>query len=744
MSNFFNELKNRNVYKAATAYVVTGWLIMQVVDTMSNNLSWPPEIASWITKILIVGFPITLVITWLYEVTPQGLKRTGAVQEDTADNRKAGKRLNHLIIGALAITICFMLVERIFFAGNTSINKRQEASIAVLPFENLSQDEDYAFLANSLPAQLIEELALISGLQVTNRTSSFAVKKTGEDVKSMAKALDVNYLLDGDLQYDQRTNRIRISTQLINAGNRYIMWAETFEDDFENIQQIQKEVNRKVASQLRVQLLPEEDIALSRKIAENSEAYRLYMEAREYGHKRTEPDLKKAIELANKAVELEPNFAEAHAALSTFYGLRAVYGNFSKKERDHFQEFHLNKALEIAPDLPEVLQAKAARKIWILNDSTDVVEDLRRAIEQKPGFVEAHYAMYNALSWRGDREAAKKSLEKVLQLDPGNNFYNAMFAKTLFYGYKEQEKAIALIDRQLLINPDAPNANRLALFKSIFIIEAYGDKVESFKIRHKEFKKNPTERWNLNYGLLGALSIDLAPWSEKLGRTTQLHYPDTRAIFNNIGPLYNFKRDFNAYQELVHYALQREWIDQKEATLTTSFIKLMLGNTSEALQLFEDEFPDYVDESILSKEFNRSDVYYWLQYVDLLRMTGQKEKADRFADKLCEYSQSLGEDTYSTSIHYRNQLTIYCHYASDMPQEFVKTLDTIFFEKNDHMDWFTDMKSGWYIRFENDPEYQKLFKKIEAEVHRQRAEVIEYLKEEGDWDPAWDKELGLE
>ena len=125
-------------------------------------------------------------------------------------------------------------------------------------------------------------------------------------------------------------------------------------------------------------------------------------------------------------------------------------------------------------------------------------------------------------------------------------------------------------------------------------------------------------------------------------------------------------------------------------------------------------------------------------------MTGQKEKADRFAEKLCEYSQSLKEDTYSTSIHYRNQLAIYCHYASDKPQEFVKTLDTIFFEKNDQMDWFTDMKSGWYIRFENDPEYQKLFNKIEAETHRQRAEVIEYLKEEGDWDSAWDEELGLE
>ena len=120
MSNFFNELKNRNVYKAATAYAVTAWLIREVVDVIGPNLGWPDSIAPLVIKILLVGFPISLVLTWLYEVSPQGLKRTGAVQEDTPENRRSGKRLNHLIIGALAITICFMLVERVFFAGNTS------------------------------------------------------------------------------------------------------------------------------------------------------------------------------------------------------------------------------------------------------------------------------------------------------------------------------------------------------------------------------------------------------------------------------------------------------------------------------------------------------------------------------------------------------------------------------------------------------------------------------------------------
>ena len=327
MSNFFNELKNRNVYKAATAYVVTGWLIMQVVDTMSNNLEWPPAIASWITKILIVGFPITLVITWLYEVTPQGLKRTGAIQEDTPENRKSGKRLNHIIIGALAITICFMLVERVFFAGNVDINKRQQASIAVLPFANMSSQEENEYFADGLTDQILDELANLSGLQVTARTSSFKFKDRNEDVRKIGEELDVNYVLEGSVQFDGRSNRIKIIAQLINASNGYHLWSETYEDDFDGIFGIQEDVSRKVASQLRIQLLPEEDKILSEKLTENSEAYKLFLESRQYSMERNDKDLTKAIELLKKALELDPDFAEAHAELAFVYPQKHRYGD---------------------------------------------------------------------------------------------------------------------------------------------------------------------------------------------------------------------------------------------------------------------------------------------------------------------------------------------------------------------------------------------------------------------------------
>ena len=162
MSNFFEELKNRNVYKVATAYAISGWFIMQVVDTVGDNLEWPNVIAATITKILIVGFPIALVLTWIYEFTPQGLKLTGAVQQDTIDNQKASRRLNRIIIGTLAFTLCFMLVERVFFAGRTSINEYQKASIAVLPFLNMSSEAENEFFADGLTEQILDELKNLS------------------------------------------------------------------------------------------------------------------------------------------------------------------------------------------------------------------------------------------------------------------------------------------------------------------------------------------------------------------------------------------------------------------------------------------------------------------------------------------------------------------------------------------------------------------------------------------------------
>ena len=185
-------------------------------------------------------------------------------------------------------------------------------------------------------------------------------------------------------------------------------------------------------------------------------------------------------------------------------------------------------------------------------------------------------------------------------------------------------------------------------------------------------------------------------------------------------------------------------IDPERETLETIWVEFMLGNTDEALDNFEKAFPEVADEAILSEDLDYSGAEKISYYVEFLRAAGKKEKADRYADKFCsDFRSNYLENTFIPPTD-RYNMTLGCYYSAMQKAEFIEFLEEVYFEKRNRAGWFTNMKSGYYVLFENDPEYQKLFKKIEAETHRQRAEVIEYLKEKGDWDPAWDAELGLE
>ncbi|MGB5228378.1 MAG: hypothetical protein WBN55_08945, partial [Eudoraea sp.] len=236
----------------------------------------------------------------------------------------------------------------------------------------------------------------------------------------------------------------------------------------------------------------------------------------------------------------------------------------------------------------------------------------------------------------------------------------------------------------------------------------------------------------------------LWPWSEKLARTIQLRYSDSWAVYNNLSGIYAFKRDMEAYKDLVSYAIQEQWLTKEEATIDKAYIQLMTGNSDNALNIFEEGFPSFANEDILSEELSYSYDFNFIRYIELLRINGQDQKANQFAEKLCSYYNNKIKTDNEVSNHERNKMNLECFYATDQKTKFLEELEEVYFVKKDQGDWFTNMKCGDYMRFEKDPEYQKLFRKIESEVHLQREEVIEFLKKEGDWDPGWDKELGLE
>ena len=741
MSNFFEELKNRNVYKVATAYVIAGWLIIQVVDTVVPNMGWSDSIPPLVIKILLVGFPIALVLTWLYEFTPQGLKRTGTVQQETADNKKAGRRLNHIIIGALAITICFMLVERVFFAGNVSINKQQKASIAVLPFVNLSSEEENAYFADGLTGQILEEIAQLSGLQVTARTSSFKFKDKNEDVRVIGEQLAVNYLLEGTIRYDSRRNRVRITTLLINASNGYHLWSKTYEEDFDEVFAIQQDVGRKVASELRVQLLPEDEKMLSSKLTENTEAYKLYMLSREYSRKRNDSDLEKGINLLQQALELDPNFAEAHAELSFLYPQRFFYGNMSKDLRNEKMNFHLEKALDLAPNKAEVLRAEASYHLRMRIDSSKAISNLRKAIELKPNYADAHYALFQALSWAKQRALGIKSLERAVELDP-LDFFATMLAMTYYNNYHDHGRALAILDKIIKNDPSAGAARHKAL---ILAREPYGDLVESFKLIHQTGKNDPYKKGFLNYLATFSVDLDLLPVTEKYYRLSQMKYPDNEAAtFRNISFLYHIKNDYVKLKEWIDFWASEKDLDPKIEAYERVELNASLGNYSKAIELLEKTVPKLNKPTLKADNLDYMLARDLVSYVELLRLNKENQKAERLAQELCNFYDSLIKTDSLMPPHakYENQLD--CYYLSNDTIRFLKKLEDRFFMKKDRLDGFSALKVGWYKRFEGHAGYQQLVDRITEETHRMRVKVIEYLKEQGDWDPAWNKELGLE
>jgi len=739
MNNFFLELKNRNVYKVATAYAITSWLVIQVVNTIGPNLNWPDSLPSLVTKILLVGFPIALVLTWLYEFTPTGLKRTGVAQQDTTDNRKASRRLNRVIIGTLAFTLCFMLVERVFFAGRTSINEYQKASIAVLPFLNLSSEEENEYFADGLTEQILDELANLSGLQVTARTSSFKFKNKNEDVRKIGEQLTVNYILEGSVQYDSRRNRIKITAQLINANNGYHLWSETYEDEFDEVFGIQEDVSRKVASQLRVQLLPEEDLVLSEKLTNNTEAYKLYILSKEYSQKRNDRDLEKGIKLLKQALELDPNFAEAHAELSFAYGLRFFYGNLRKEDRDNFMKYHLDKALEIAPNKPEVLHAEATYNLNRKNDSSKVIADLRKAIKHRPNYADAFHALFRALHWAKQTELAKKSLERAVELDP-LDFFATMLAQR-YIGNKEYEKGFAILDNIIENDPSAGAARIKAI---LIAIEPYGDLVQAFKLIHEAGKKDPYVLGNLNYHAMFSLDLDLLQVSEKYIRQMQMRYPDNEHTFDNVSWLYSIKRDYSKLQEWIDFWVSEKGLDKKTEAIWRADLNAGLRNYQKAIEILENGRPELKKNNVDLDSLTIWQVDDWVFYADLLRYNKIKQKADSLSQEICNLYQRIIKTDSLIDLSKKNEILLDCYYISNDTTNFLNTLEDRFFVKKDRWGVFSDMKAGWYRRFENNSEYQVLEKRITEETHRMRAEVIAYLKEEGAWDSSWDEQLGLD
>ena len=420
MREFLQEVKRRNVFRVAIVYIVAGWLTMQVVDVMFPALNIPAWVTSLVAALLLIGFPFAVIFAWAFELTPDGIKREKDIDRSESITSQTGRKLNQTAIIILAIALGFMLVDKFYLsAGHEAPVADIKPSIAVLPFVNMSDDSDNDYFSDGLAEELLNLLAKIPQLHVAGRTSSFQFKGENQDLRLIGEMLNVANVLEGSVR--QSGTRLRITAQLINADTGYHLWSETYDRELTDVFAIQDEIASNVVDALRLKLLGEE-IPAPFHGTENVEAYNLYLRALFLADRTTEADFLNAEEALKRAIEIDPNYAQAYALLAEIHQL-LVSGWVGDGREDFATGFrqvneYADAALAIDPDLAEALIAKGNAITSGEFDHDTAADYYTRALESDPNNTHAMSWLGFIRSAQGNHAEGIRLSERVLQLDP--------------------------------------------------------------------------------------------------------------------------------------------------------------------------------------------------------------------------------------------------------------------------------------------------------------------------------------
>jgi TolB-like protein len=452
--SFFSELKRRNVVRMGVLYIVVSWLTLQISDVIFDPLGVPSWVFRLLMSLLALGFPFALIFSWIFELTPEGVKRERDIDRSQSIVHETGHRMNTVIVVLLVLAIGGLIADRLVpetvapgdaepdSAGviekqaasaatvdENSVSAEDDNSIAVLPFVNMSGDPDNEYFSDGLTEELLNSLVRIGGLKVTGRTSSFAFKGQNLDLREIGRLLNVANVLEGSVR--KAGNRVRITTQLVKVSDGYHLWSDTFDRELDDIFAIQAEIADQVTKSLHVTLLGGEqaDQPVVGSAAQNAEAYEEYL--RGMYVLQHDPDGEEALELAkghfSRAIDIDPGYVDG------YWGLISTWDRINRNGYVLFSESighmqHYNAELQrLAPGSERALNA-AGRIAIVLYDYERAAMYLEEAASRYPGSATtlARYGSYlqlaNSVNGTGDVNQslvrALRVIDNAVQLDP--------------------------------------------------------------------------------------------------------------------------------------------------------------------------------------------------------------------------------------------------------------------------------------------------------------------------------------
>ncbi len=431
---FLAELKRRNVIRMAGLYLVGAWLITQVAGTVLPMFEAPNWIARSIVVLLMIGFIPALVIAWVFELTPEGLKRDSEIPEAQSIAPQTARKMERSILVLLAIALAFFCFDKFFLAPKREANlvsvatqaatekaarqekSENEKSVAVLAFENRSADKNNEYFSDGVAEEILNSLAKVKDLKVAGRTSSFFFKGKNESLDKIGKTLGVAHVLEGSVR--KQGNQLRITAQLIRVNDGFQLWSETFDGTDADIFALQENIARQVTGELKVALNAGQQNQLIDAGTTSPEAYALYLKATDIFNRRDTAQYQDALTALQRALALDPKYARAHSRLATLYATLGAYMDIDYGQTNTKAIAEANAALAFDPSLAEphaVLGLTYGKQRGGYLRSR---EEFERAIALDPNDVNSNFWYGLSLVMTGYREAGIARLEHALSIDP--------------------------------------------------------------------------------------------------------------------------------------------------------------------------------------------------------------------------------------------------------------------------------------------------------------------------------------